>query len=1153
MYTNRYRWKKIGLASFMAVLLIFQLTLPYLQVNAVSTDGTTEEAALAENETDETTEEAEDPSAMGESSAESEEKIDETVSISQENDDSTDSSAQNSAQMSDDGQEASIQETKEETKDSGNQMETSEEWSQILNKLELTEDNWVENLAIIAASQIGYKEQIIDSDASGDNMSRSWTRYGIWYGDPYEAWNTLFAGFCLHYAEVKGVPFEPKVTDWVKELKKESVNLYVSAEDAKPKRGDLVFLDLEKSEEEPELHEADTVGIVKEVEYDSDLDQWTQLTVVLGDYEDKVAEVKFEVADSKIVGFASIPVDPRSVKEKEAESEKTVTFEEMSGDVRVTVQAPEGAFPEGTSMIVTEVQPADVVESVDSAVDGTVTRMEAVDISFINAEGEEIEPLLPIHVVIGSPLIEEKKEDLTVVHVPDQEDASVVALTEEEDVQTDEVAFEAESFSVYAVAYTVDFALTDKDGNTYTFALEGGKQITLSELFVMLGAMDEETSKKLVSEDVESVSFTNEELVKVVPIEEDTTLANILTALEMEAREGAEEESYFAPDYLLMSLQSFETDELLTITLKSGLEVVVKVTDPPSSTSSSWIPPEINTINAAQEGVRINLFNYEGRGRVFDHEGNYWEAEHDIDSTENKIGNVINGGINSQGSGFYFLGSGASAGSPGDYSTRINNYTGGFGDAYKNYVMQNIVRNTLVDGYPALAGGNWSSLAYLFNENSIGGAKTAYTGLNGLLKKDPVTGEFSYDSDKNYAYYDAGQKKIVVYDQTYNIHQADWGTGNYLDDGKAIGFFPFNQYDSNQRVVYPTGVGRNGNYENHYDHQFGLTVEADFFIPTNKKISYESSNGEKRSDDMKFTFSGDDDVWVFVDDVLVLDLGGVHGAASGSINFTTGEVKVDTGAMSANGNAQDAWTSTTIAKMFEKAGKTYNDAEYTEHTLKFFYLERGGIYSNCKIDFNLQTYVKKDLTIGKQVRSSEGMNPDRVKNEEYTFSVEIGTGTETNSYQNVKTYFGVDGRKQPYVTNQKGNKLRDLTFEDDGTFKLKATERVVLPELPDSLQYRVTEKNIDSSKYVEAVQESGKTMSQLTRTILTPQKSEGQATFIVQSSPAPIKDNLYFVMENVMKYYELPSSGGMGTYLFTFIGALFIALGVVAYRRNLAV
>lgn len=148
----------------------------------------------------------------------------------------------------------------------------------------------------------------------------------------------------------------------------------------------------------------------------------------------------------------------------------------------------------------------------------------------------------------------------------------------------------------------------------------------------------------------------------------------------------------------------------------------------------------------------------------------------------------------------------------------------------------------------------------------------------------------------------------------------------------------------------------------------GMTMQVDFTQPENGKLNM-GSNGKQP---MVFQFSGDDDVWVFIDGVLVLDLGGVHSELYGTIDFSTGQVITGqswrTGGLPDNPGSLPNDEETTLYDMFVAAlGKDKADAMHwvenngkkifptgTEHSLKMFYLERGNYDSSLQMRFNLQ-------------------------------------------------------------------------------------------------------------------------------------------------------------------------------------------------------
>ncbi len=456
------------------------------------------------------------------------------------------------------------------------------------------------------------------------------------------------------------------------------------------------------------------------------------------------------------------------------------------------------------------------------------------------------------------------------------------------------------------------FEKVDENGNYYIYYKTDGGDGTGTNLYLQFGDAGVTEWKNptrqllLVAEKAQATAF------KVEKSTESGYRNHLVVSAEIEGK------TYYLNSYFGDKPQSNgnTTHWLAYPEYSAGSFLKICRYEKPEIHTANPLPTE-NTSNAV-----INLFDYWTKGQK---EPDHGRVNDDFDNGINKNHNLK----------FYSTG--------GIYSEE-NSPLAGLGamnkQEAKSILNIGIVQNKLVNGYPALSGdqtitgGSTESLDYLFNPKTEHEGKESHRNVDGLLRINEE-GYHYFNSQETMAEYNKTENKIFIYDTPGVVRAGDGVTELYGQ------FFPFN---SAPQVMLSKA---NDQVMNHY---FGLTLTTRFL---QRYGGCTDVNGKKPT---TFSFSGDDDVWIFIDNVLVADLGGCHDSVGVDIDFSTGEVKIKYSdwrgsPLTKTSTLYDAYAAAGATDVTQWNKKTF--ADNSTHTLKFFYMERGNWDSNLFLKYNL--------------------------------------------------------------------------------------------------------------------------------------------------------------------------------------------------------
>lgn len=336
--------------------------------------------------------------------------------------------------------------------------------------------------------------------------------------------------------------------------------------------------------------------------------------------------------------------------------------------------------------------------------------------------------------------------------------------------------------------------------------------------------------------------------------------------------------------------------------------------------------------------------------------------------------------------------------------------------------------------------------------NSDATVKTIYTNVDMPFVYE--NGTYTFDASRNGVYFSANSSQGSTAAQSngrlyFNESNPQSNGGSY-GDGSSTVWMPFN---STQTI----------NGETNCNYHFGMAATIPFTMTANGKMN----PNDATSEDITFSFSGDDDVWVFIDGQLVLDIGGIHNRLDATINFAE-----NTWSLSKSNTVNVAVADYNGAAI---SGKLFNDENGTgtlnqtretfaatdSHELTIFYLERGAGSSNCKIQFNLP--MKDTVSVTKRATqsiSSDGtVSPLTAAEQAVVDNIDFGFTLTKNGTPVANTNYN--------LMNANGQVISTPSTDANGHFTLRngQTARFVGEIVTDGAEYQVVEDAVEAKGF----------------------------------------------------------------------------------------
>ncbi len=991
-------------------------------------------------------------------------------------------------------------------------VETPAIWEKTFEDVKLTED-LAKNIIAIAKTQLGYTESERNFKVDAEKEKHGYTRYGDWYGSPQSSWSAIFAEFCLHYSGIDQGNL--KYCSGIERLRSiwTDAGIIKPLSEHTPIPGDIVFLDYNADEK------ADYAAIISDETED-------EYTAIVGDYENQVSEITIPKADEKIICS--------TVAEKILEASQNDLTRERVGNVINCIDN----LPSYDEIVQT-------LGGYDASgdTDGYAAYFDKIYRSSFGAY------VLWEDLWIYRPLV-----------------TNFNSLEKYQAFWESPVA-EVESPTVYQInTYSDTYVSTTLFYGTKTIYEYTNHQNSM--LYWDMYVVKKDNAGYYVSE------ILHEKEAKNWQTRTPPSGGFLLFCYRTKDGNNYVPETWVGVEVgdrlevnvtLTTDVKSFNANGYGTISVKKANNL----TPIPSADTSDFI-----TIDLFDYGEKINTkYNSNNKYPGFQQGGGTKSVSGAADSTgEFNFGDNITTDFDAGKSG---------VGHHNDV-VDINQIKNGANTPISQAMNYNLSSN----GFPQLAytaSGFDPELYWLFSENSATSTtKVNSHNINGLFQYDEQKGYYYFDSRKNTAQFNKSTGNFDLYAEHITPNFMMYPFGNFLplnDINTQATHVPSinNAYFSGQAskamTKYKNGMGTEYNtlssaltsfvsgmggsfnsltavnkyfslvsetpssvpesaftnmynldYSEPSNFYFGMHIQTNFMMP---KTGYVGPNGDT---EMYFDFRGDDDIWIYVDGKLFLDLSGIHRHVGGRIDFTNARVEYY-GFNPATGEA-DASLDTGLGGQYVENGKYYvpfsvflgaeASAElldengkfpaYSTHKFDLFYMERGSGSSVCSMEFTMPILETNSIAVTK-VMKSEDPNDDIsvLGNPDFNFQI-LRQGT-TEPFVAEGTAFN--------ILDSNAQKIGTGVTKANGVFTLKSGQTAVFTDIQENEGKYYVRELLDATVF----EQYGTIMVDGSSTTTDPNMPDviiGSDTFKgVSSAVKDISDgNTAFEFTNIVDIYE---------------------------------